>query len=69
MAVVDPTYREHGNAYNIFILVLTVFSLAIMVVLLLPLDPQSRTLATFYDNAICVIFLIDFAMNLAWRDG
>ena len=26
-----PVLRKHGNAYNIFILVLTIFSLAIMV--------------------------------------
>ncbi len=56
--------REHGNAYNIFILVLTIFSLALMVMQLLPMDPETRTLVTFYDNAICVIFLMDFAMNL-----
>jgi hypothetical protein len=29
--------RRHSNAYNIFILVLTVISLVIMVVMLLPL--------------------------------
>jgi len=60
-----PVLREHGNAYNIFILVLTLFSLAIMVVLILPLDPDTRDLLTVYDNAICLIFLGDFAMNLA----
>jgi voltage-gated potassium channel len=60
-----PVLREHGNAYNIFILVLTLFSLAIMVVLILPLDPDTRDLLTLYDNAICLIFLGDFAMNLA----
>jgi voltage-gated potassium channel len=57
--------REHGNAYNIFILVLTVFSLVLMVVLLLPIDAETRALVTVYDNAICLIFLVDFAMNLA----
>ena len=56
--------REHGNAYNIFILVLTVFSLALMVVLLLPLDPETRALVNFYDNIACIIFLGDFAFNL-----
>jgi voltage-gated potassium channel len=55
---------QHGNAYNIFILVLTVFSLGIMVLLLLPLDEQTLILLTFYDNLICVIFLIDFFGNL-----
>ena len=60
-----PVLREHGNSYNIFILVLTVYSLALMVLLLLPLDPETRNLVNLYDNAICVIFLIDFTMNLA----
>ena len=60
-----PTLREHGNAYNIFILVLTVFSLVLMVLLLLPFNQTTRDLLLVYDNAVCVIFLIDFAMNLA----
>jgi voltage-gated potassium channel len=55
---------QHSNAYNIFILVLTVLSLAVMVVLLLPLSDQTLKLLTFYDNLICVIFLIDFFLNL-----
>ena len=65
MTAEAPVLRTHGNSYNIFILVLTLFSLAIMVLLLLPLDPDTRTLLTIYDNVICVIFLVDFAMNLA----
>jgi len=56
--------RTHGNAYNIFILVLTIFSLALMVLLLLPVSPAERDLLTLYDNGVCVIFLGDFAMNL-----
>ena len=56
-----PGYREHGNAYNIFILVLTVYSLVLMVLLFVPLNEQTRILVNTYDNAICVIFLIDFA--------
>src|SRR3954452_13447811 len=55
---------KHGNAYNIFILVLTVMSLAIMVVLLLPIDDATDQLLRVYDNLICVVFLIDFAINL-----
>src|SRR5262245_24183989 len=35
-----------------------------MVLLLLPLDEESRQLLLFYDNAVCVIFLIDFAYNI-----
>jgi voltage-gated potassium channel len=60
-----PELRTHGNSYNIFILVLTVFSLAIMVLLLLPLGEETKALLRMYDNAICVIFLGDFAFNLA----
>jgi voltage-gated potassium channel len=59
-----PVLREHGNAYNLFILVLTLFSLAVMVLLLLPLGAESRQLLTLYDNAICLIFLADFLYNL-----
>ena len=65
MTAEAPVLRQHGNAYNIFILVLTIFSLAIMVLLLLPVTPAERDLLLLYDNAVCVIFLIDFAMNLA----
>jgi voltage-gated potassium channel len=59
-----PVLRHAGNAYNIFILVLTVFSLGLMVLLLLPVSPAERDLLLLYDNAICVVFLIDFALNL-----
>jgi voltage-gated potassium channel len=60
-----PVLRKPGNAYNIFILVLTIFSLVIMGLLLLPVTPAERDLLTVYDNVACIIFLIDFAMNLA----
>ena len=56
--------RKTSNAYSIFILVLTVLSLAVMVVMLLPLSEATLTLLTVYDNLICVIFLIDFFLNL-----
>jgi voltage-gated potassium channel len=58
------TVREHGNAYNLFILVLTLFSLVVMVLLLLPLDAESRQLLQAYDFVICMIFLGDFAYSL-----
>jgi voltage-gated potassium channel len=57
--------RQHSNAYNIFILVLTVISLVIMVVMLLPLNDATISLLRVYDNLICVVFLIDFFMNLS----
>jgi voltage-gated potassium channel len=64
MAQETTSPRKHSNAYNIFILVLTVLSLAIMVVMLLPLSDATIKLLSIYDNLICVIFLIDFALNL-----
>jgi voltage-gated potassium channel len=64
MTAQAPVLRTHGNSYDIFILVLTVFSLAIMVLLLLPITPAERELLTLYDNAVCVIFLIDFGLNI-----
>jgi voltage-gated potassium channel len=56
--------RRHSNAYNISILVLTVLSLAVMVVMWLPLSKTTLKLLIFYDNLICLIFLIDFFINL-----
>jgi voltage-gated potassium channel len=65
MTTAAPMTRQHGNAYNIFILVLTVFSLGIMVLLVLPIPQAERDLLIVYDNVICLIFLGDFAFNLA----
>jgi voltage-gated potassium channel len=64
MAQVKPAPRHHSNAYNMFILILTIISLVIMVVMLLPLDDATIGLLQFYDNLICVIFLTDFFLTL-----
>jgi voltage-gated potassium channel len=56
--------RKTSNAYNIFILVLTVLSLAVMVTMVLPISDAVFKLLSVYDNLICVIFLIDFYSNL-----
>lgn len=55
---------RHSTAYNVFILVLTVFSLVIMVVMFLPLSDATIVLLQVYDNLICAIFLLDFLLNL-----
>jgi len=59
-----PARVEHSNAYNIFILVLTILSLAIMVLLILPLPEQVLQVLWVYDNLICFVFLGDFAFNM-----
>lgn len=64
MAQYTASLPRHGNAYNMFILVLTLISLVIMVVMLLPLNDATIGLLQVYDNLICAIFLIDFLINL-----
>ena len=64
MAQETASPRKRSNSYNIFILVLTVLSLAIMVVMLLPLSQATLDLLRFYDNLVCIIFLIDFFYTL-----
>jgi voltage-gated potassium channel len=54
-----------SNAYNIFMLVLTIFSLSVMVLLVLPLDEATLEALRWFDNAICLVFLADFGINLA----
>ena len=56
---------KRSNAYELFILVLTALSLGIMVVLVLPVSDATEDLLLVYDNAICVVFLIDFFGNLS----
>jgi voltage-gated potassium channel len=60
----SATVSQRSNAYELFILVLTVFSLIIMVLLLLPFSEATIQLLTVYDNLICVVFLTDFFLNL-----
>ena len=64
MSEASGAVAKHGNAYNIFILILTLFSLVLMALQLLPLSRPLLDLLLVYDNAVCVIFLLDFAMNL-----
>jgi voltage-gated potassium channel len=59
------TTQQRSNAYEVFILFLTVLSLSIMLLLLLPtLSPATVNLLQFYDNLVCVLFLFDFALRL-----
>jgi voltage-gated potassium channel len=61
----SPGRVEHSNSYNIFILVLTVMSLAIMALLILPLSESVHQVLNVYDNLICLVFIGDFTMNMA----
>lgn len=56
---------RRSNAYELFILVLTVLSLVIMVALVMPrISEATKKLLNVYDNLICFVFLADFAMRL-----
>ena len=59
-----PTTRRFSQAYELFILVLTVMSLVVMVVMVLPVGDATLGMLQFYDNLMCLIFLVDFAMRL-----
>jgi voltage-gated potassium channel len=65
MTATAPVVRTHGNAYEIFIFVLTVLSLGVMVLVLLPLSAPVHNVLVFYDNLICFVFLGDFLYNLS----
>jgi voltage-gated potassium channel len=73
MAVQEPTHLSHpkitalltSNSYMIVVLILTIFSLAVMgVQFLLPQGTETWNLVNFYNNLTCVFFLIDFAMHM-----
>jgi len=64
MATAASKTIVHGNAYNIFIFVVTIVSLVIMVLLWLPFSAETKVLLGFYDNLVCAIFLADFFTNL-----
>jgi voltage-gated potassium channel len=56
--------RQYGNAYNLFILVMTIVALVVMVLLWLPFSRETLILLRTYDSLICVIFLADFVVAL-----
>ena len=53
-----------NTSYELFIFVLTVISLVIMALSLLPLPAAVLELLVFCKNSLCVVFLIDFGANL-----
>jgi voltage-gated potassium channel len=59
-----PKKTGFSNAYEMFVLVLTLLSLGIMVLLIVPFSAATHQLLQIYDNLICVVFLFDFFMRL-----
>jgi voltage-gated potassium channel len=57
--------QHFSNAYELFILLLTVLSLLDMVMLVFPRTaPQTQQLLEAYDLLFCLLFLFDFSMRL-----
>ena len=57
--------KKRSNAYELFILLLTILSLTIMAALVLPtLSPATTKLLEIYDNLICFVFLFDFGLRM-----
>lgn len=57
----DRGIPENSTTYDLFILVLTIFSLATIVLIAIwPLSEATRTLLVNIDFIICLIFLFDF---------
>ncbi len=73
MTVQTPAVRKHpkidalfkNNSYIILVLILTIFSLAIMVVqMILPQNTPTWQLVNAYNNLACYFFLVDFALHM-----
>jgi voltage-gated potassium channel len=61
-----PAPRQESVPYLVFVLGLSVYALAALVFTsLVGLDPPTRALFAWADNAVCVLFLIDFLVTFA----
>ena len=73
MSVQAPTTKRYpritgllkSNSYIIVVLILTLFSLAVMgVQFLIPEGSETWNLVNFYNNLTCIFFLVDFALHM-----
>ena len=71
-SAINPNHGQrdgylHSASYDLFILVLTIFSLIVAAGLfLLPLKPAADAILLWIDFIICALFLLDFLLSL-WR--
>ena len=54
----------HSASYDLFVLILTLFSLLVAIGLLLPLRPAVDAILLFVDFILCAFFLFDFLLCL-----
>lgn len=60
-----PASRQDGP-YLLFMLALSLLALGLLGAgVFLPLDPDASRLLSYADNAVCVLFLLDFFVTLA----
>jgi voltage-gated potassium channel len=61
-----PHHEHHSGAYQLFMLVLSLFALgALAAETLVALQPETRQILGYADVAVCVIFFGDFCTQLA----
>jgi voltage-gated potassium channel len=61
----NSAYYLHSASYDLFVLVLTIFSLLVAIGLfLLPLKPATDAILLFVDFILCAFFLFDFLLSL-----
>lgn len=63
----DTNHSEKIGSFQILIIFLSIYVLgALFIDTIVVLEPETSSLLTLIDNAICVIFLIDFSLRF-WR--
>ena len=56
--------RLHPTSYDIFILALTIYSWIVVAGIILSDNPSADTILYWSDLLICIVFLVDFLVNL-----
>lgn len=63
---IEAVRREGSPAYSLFILTASIFAILLLALTSLRrLDPATRTILEAADFAVCIVFLVDFAVSLA----
>lgn len=61
----NPSGRPQSGPYLVFTLVLSLLALAMLAAdALLDLDPETRAIINWLDNAVCALFFLDFLATL-----
>lgn len=56
--------RLHPTSYDVFILVLTIYSWIVVAGIMWPGNPSWDAILYWTDLLVCIVFLVDFLLNL-----